>query len=154
MKFIVVSDKTIERAIVENSILGDMKSEKQLEKERLEKQEKERLEKERLEKENKNKNNDNVGAQGGTSWRMRLYRTVDGSRTDLPAIADYVNLQGDNGDTHYPCTSQIDSPGTTNAVTYTVSGERRSGSGNMYFNHQGGHSDEAESNIVLMEVSA
>ena len=22
----------------------------------------------------------------------------------------------------------------------------------MYFNHQGGHSDEAESNIVLMEV--
>ena len=95
-----------------------------------------------------------VGAQGGTSWRMRLYRTVGGSRTNLPAIADYVNLQGDNGDTHYPCTSQIESPGTTNAVTYTVSGERRSGSGNMYFNHQGGHSDEAESNIVLMEVSA
>ena len=59
-----------------------------------------------------------------------------------------------NGDTHYPCTSQIDSPSTTNAVTYTVSGERRSGSGNMYFNHQGGHSDEAESNIVLLEVSA
>ena len=95
-----------------------------------------------------------VGAQGGTSLRMRLYRTVGGSRTNLPAIADYVNLQGDNGDTHYPCTSQIDSPATTSAVTYTVSGERRSGSGNMYFNHQGGHSDEAESNIVLMEVSA
>ena len=95
-----------------------------------------------------------VGAQSGTAWRMRLYRTVGGSRTNLPAIADYVNLQGSNGDTHYPCTSQIDSPATTNAVTYTVSGERRSGSGNMYFNHQGGHSDEAESNIVLMEVSA
>ena len=41
MKFVVVSDKTIERAIVENSMLGDMKSEKQLEKERLEKLEKE-----------------------------------------------------------------------------------------------------------------
>ena len=95
-----------------------------------------------------------VGAQSGTVWRMRLYRTVGGSRTDLPAIADYVNLQGNNGDTHYPCTSQIDSPSTTNAVTYTVSGERRSGSGTAYFNHQGGHSDEAESNIVLMEVSA
>ena len=95
-----------------------------------------------------------VGAQSGTVWRMRLYRTVGGSRTDLPAIADYVNLQGSNGDTHYPCTSQIDSPSTTNAVTYTVSGERRSGSGTAYFNHQGGHSDEAESNIVLMEVSA
>ena len=95
-----------------------------------------------------------VGAQSGTVWRMRLYRTVGGSRTDLPAIADYVNLQGSNGDTHYPCTSQIDSPATTNAVTYTVSGERRSGSGTAYFNHQGGHSDEAESNIVLMEVSA
>ena len=69
MKFVVVSDKTIERAIVENSILGDMKSDKQLEKERLEKErlEKERLEKERLEKENKNKNNDNVGAQGAQS---------------------------------------------------------------------------------------
>ena len=95
-----------------------------------------------------------VGAQSGTVWRMRLYRTVGGSRTDLPAIADYVNLQGSNGDTHYPCTSQIDSPATTNAVTYTVSGERRSGSGTAYFNHQGGHSDEAESNIVLMEGSA
>ena len=95
-----------------------------------------------------------VGAQSGTVWRMRIYRTVGGSRTDLPAIADYVNLQGSNGDTHYPCTSQIDSPATTNAVTYTVSGERRSGSGTAYFNHQGGHSDEAESNIVLMEVSA
>ena len=94
-----------------------------------------------------------VGAQGGTSLRMRLYRTVGGSRTNLPAIADYVNLQGDNGDTHYPCTSQIDSPATTNAVTYTVSGTRWSGSGTCYFNHQGGHSDEAESNIVLMEVS-
>jgi len=69
MKFVVVSDKTIERAIVEGSILGDMKSETQLEKERLEKLEKERLEKERLEKENKNKNNDNVnlGAQGPQS---------------------------------------------------------------------------------------
>ena len=95
-----------------------------------------------------------VGAQSGTAWRMRIYRTVGGSRTNLPAIAEYVNLQGSNGDTHYPCTSQIDSPATTRAVTYTVSGERRSGSGNMYFNHQGGHSDEAESNIVLMEVSA
>ena len=29
-----------------------------------------------------------VGAQSGTVWRMRLYRTVGGSRTDLPAIAD------------------------------------------------------------------
>ena len=95
-----------------------------------------------------------VGAQSGTVWRLRIYRTVGGYRTDLPAIADYVNLQGSNGDTHYPCTSQIDSPSTTNAVTYTVSGERRSGSGTAYFNHQGGHSDEAESNIVLMEVSA
>ena len=94
-----------------------------------------------------------VGAQGGTWWRMRLYKTIGGTKTYLPAIADYVNLQGDNGDTHYPCTSQIDSPATTNAVTYTVSGTRWSGSGTCYFNHQGGHSDEAESNIVLMEVS-
>jgi hypothetical protein len=69
MKFVVVSDKTIERAIVESSILGDMKSDKQKEKEKLEKErlEKERLEKERLEKENNNKSNDNVGAQGGTN---------------------------------------------------------------------------------------
>ena len=67
MKFKVVSDKTIERAIVESSILGDMKSDKQKKEE--EKLEKERLEKERLEKINKDKNNDNVnvGAQGGTN---------------------------------------------------------------------------------------
>ena len=95
-----------------------------------------------------------AGAAASTSWRMRLYRTISGSRTDLPAIADYVNLQGNNGDTHYPCTAQTDSPATTSAVTYTVSGTRRSGSGTMYFNHQGGTADEAESNIVLMEISA
>ena len=95
-----------------------------------------------------------VGANSGTWWRMRLYKTIGGTKTYLPAIADYVNLQGNNGDTHYPCTSQIDSPGTTNSITYTVSGTRWSGSGTCFFNHQGGHSDEAESNIVLMEVSA
>ena len=81
MKFVVVSDKTIERAIVENSMLGDMKSEKQLEKERLEKLEKERLEKERLEKENKNKNNDNVGAQGGTNGAQGGTNGTQGSQS-------------------------------------------------------------------------
>ena len=38
MKFVVVSDKTIEKALVESSILGDMKSEKEIE---LEKKKKE-----------------------------------------------------------------------------------------------------------------
>ena len=80
MKFVVVSDKTIERAIVENSMLGDMKSEKQLEKERLEKLEKERLEKERLEKEN-NKSNDNVGAQGGTNGAQGGTNGTQGSQS-------------------------------------------------------------------------
>ena len=90
MKFIVVSDKTIERAIVENSILGDMKSEKQLEKERLEKLEKERLEKERLEKENKNKNNDNVGAQGTANGAQGVQNnTVKKNEIDLDAISKY-----------------------------------------------------------------
>ena len=81
MKFVVVSDKTIERAIVESSILGDMKSEKQLEKERLDKLEKERLEKERLEKENNNKSNDNVGAQGGTNGAQGGTNGTQGSQS-------------------------------------------------------------------------
>ena len=72
-----------------------------------------------------------VGDQGGTWWRMRLYKTIGGTKTYLPAIADYVNLQGDNGDTHYPCTSQIDSPAYHKFCVLIISGTRWSGSGNL-----------------------
>ena len=57
MKFVVVSNKTIERAIVENSILGDMKSDKEKE---LEKKQKDELEKKKKEELDKKTNNDNV----------------------------------------------------------------------------------------------
>ena len=43
---------------------------------------------------------------------------------------------------------------TTNTITYTISGIRRDGSGLCYWSHQNGLSDESESNLVLMEVSA
>ena len=56
MKFVVVSNKTIERAIIESSILGDMKSDKEIE---LEKKKKEEEIKKKEEEKNKN-NNDKV----------------------------------------------------------------------------------------------
>ena len=53
MKFVVVSDKTIERALVESSILDNMKSEKEKE---LEKKQKNEI----IDNEKKKKDNDNV----------------------------------------------------------------------------------------------
>ena len=107
MKFVVVSDKTIERAIVENSMLGDMKSEKQLEKERLEKLEKERLEKERLEKEN-NKSNDNVGAQGGTNGAQGGTNGTQGSQsTNTIKNNNNVGAQGGTNGAQGPQTNTV-----------------------------------------------
>ena len=56
MKFIVVSDKTIEKALVESSILGDMKSEKEIELEKKKKEEELKKKKEEELKKNNEKN--------------------------------------------------------------------------------------------------
>lgn len=94
-----------------------------------------------------------VGSQSSTFWQMRIRRNQP-STTYLPAVADYCGIEGDNGDLGYPCKIQLDSPATTNTITYTISGIRRQGSGTCYWSHQNGLSDESESRIVLMEVSA
>ena len=56
MKFVVVSDKTIEKALVESSILGDMKSEKEIELEKKKKEEELKKKKEEELKKNNEKN--------------------------------------------------------------------------------------------------
>ena len=94
-----------------------------------------------------------VGSQTSTHWQMRIRRNQP-STTYLPAVADYCGIDGNNGDLGYPCKIQLDSPATTNTITYTISGIRKDGSGTCYWSHQNGASDESESNLVLMEVSA
>ena len=95
-----------------------------------------------------------VGSSGsGTYWQMRIRRNQP-STTYLPAVADYCGIDGDNGDLGYPCKIQLDSPATTNTITYTLSGLRKSGSTVCYYSHQNGLSDESESRMVLMEISA
>ena len=86
-------------------------------------------------------------------WQMRIRRNQP-STTYLPAVADYCGIDGNNGDLGYPCKIQLDSPATTNTITYTISGARKSGSGICYWSHQNSLSDESESRMVLMEVSA
>jgi hypothetical protein len=49
----------------------------------------------------------------------------------------------------------LDSPATTSAVTYTLTGTRTGGSNNCYFNHMdsSGVGSQAGSSMTLMEVS-
>ncbi len=94
-----------------------------------------------------------AGAASSTFWQMRIRRNQPSS-TYLAAVADYIGIDFSNGDAGYPCKILLDSPGTTSEITYTISGLRKSGSGICWWSHQNSGSDESESNMVLMEVSA
>ena len=54
-----------------------------------------------------------------------------------------------------PSGMYLDSPATTSAVTYTLTGTRTNGSDNCYFNHMNstGTGSQAGSSMTLMEVS-
>ena len=87
-----------------------------------------------------------------TFWRMRIKR--DGSL--LRGVASYIGGYGDDsGNEDYPSCSFLDSPGTTNAITYTLQGNRVSGSANCYFNHNdgSGSNSQAQSSMTLMEIA-
>ena len=90
----------------------------------------------------------------GTFWQMRIKR--DGSL--LRGIASYIGLakgSGGAGEESYPNCMFLDSPGTTNAVSYTLHGDRSSGSANCYFNHQNstGSNSQGGSSMTLMEIA-
>ena len=87
-----------------------------------------------------------------TFWRMRIKK--DGSL--LRGVASYIGGYGrDSGAEEYPSCSFLDSPGTTNAITYTLHGTRVSGSANCYFNHNdsSGSNSQAQSSMTLMEIA-
>ena len=87
-----------------------------------------------------------------TFWRMRIKR--DGSL--LRGVASYIGGYGrDSGAEEYPSCSFLDSPGTTNAITYTLHGDRVSGSANCYFNHNDGSgtNSQCQSSMTLMEIA-
>ena len=87
-----------------------------------------------------------------TFWRMRIKK--DGSL--LRGVASYIGGYGDDsGNEDYPNCSFLDSPGTTNAITYTLHGDRVSGSANCYFNHSDGRgsNSQAQSSMTLMEIA-
>ena len=88
----------------------------------------------------------------GTFWQMRIKR--DGSL--LRGIASYIGGYGkESGTEDYPNCSFLDSPGTTNAVSYTLHGDRSSGSANCYFNHHNstGSNSQGGSSMTLMEIA-
>ena len=87
-----------------------------------------------------------------TFWQMRIKR--DGSL--LRGVGSYIGGYGDgSGNEDYPNCSFLDSPGTTNAITYTLHGDRVSGSANCYFNHHNGSgsNSQAQSSMTLMEIA-
>ena len=89
-----------------------------------------------------------------TYWRMRIKR--DGSL--IRGVASYIGLAegaGGAGAEDYPSCMFLDSPGTTNAVSYTLHGDRMSGGANCYFNHHNGTgtNSQASSSMTLMEIA-
>ena len=100
--------------------------------------------------------NVNCGGVGSrdtsTWWKLRLKR--DGSL--IRGIASYIGGYGSqSGKEDYPNFSFLDSPGTTNAITYTLVGDKSSGGANCYFNHHdsSGTNSQAQSSITLMEIA-
>ncbi len=93
-----------------------------------------------------------VGSRGtGTSLSLRIKR----DSTRIWAIGNYIGYGVGGGVEVMPSGMYLDSPGTTSAVTYTLTGTRTNGSDNCYFNHMNssGVGSQAGSSMTLMEVS-
>ena len=93
-----------------------------------------------------------VGTRG-TSTRISLRIKRDSTR--IWAIGNYVGNNLSSGSETQPSGMYLDSPATTSAVTYTLTGTRLGGSDNCYFNHMdsSGVGSQAGSSMTLMEVS-
>ena len=93
-----------------------------------------------------------VGSRGtGTSFSLRIKR----GSTRIWAIGNYGGYATGSGVEAYPSAMYLDSPATTSAVIYTLTGTRTSGGDNCYFNHMNssGVGSQAGSSMTLMEVS-
>ena len=93
-----------------------------------------------------------VGSRGtGTSFSLRIKR----DSTRIWAIGNYIGYNVGGGVEVMPSGMYLDSPATTSAVTYTLTGTRTGGSDNCYFNHMDstGVGSQAGSSMTLMEVS-
>ena len=93
-----------------------------------------------------------VGTRGtGTRISLRIKR----DSTRIWAIGNYVGNNLSSGSETHPSGMYLDSPATTSAVTYTLTGTRLNGSDNCYFNHMdsSGVGSQAGSSMTLMEVS-
>ena len=93
-----------------------------------------------------------VGTRGtGTRLSLRIKR----DSTRIWAIGNYVGNNLSSGSETQPSGMYLDSPATTSAVTYTLTGTRLGGSDNCYFNHMDstGVGSQAGSSMTLMEVS-
>ena len=92
-----------------------------------------------------------VGTRGtGTRISLRIKR----DSTRIWAIGNYVGNNLSSGSETQPSGMYLDSPATTSAVTYTLTGTRTNGSDNCYFNHMDstGVGSQAGSSMTLMEV--
>ena len=92
-----------------------------------------------------------VGTRGtGTSFSLRIKR----DSTHIWAIGNYGGYATGSGAEAYPSGMYLDSPATTSAVTYTLTGTRLGGGDNCYFNHMdsSGVGSQAGSSMTLMEV--
>ena len=110
MKFIVVSDKTIEKALVESSILGDMKSEKEIE---LEKKKKEEELKKKKEEELKKNNEKNDAVT--TNNNKKDENKVDTNKVDTNKV-DTNKVDTNKVDTNKVDTNKVD----TNKPEYKI----------------------------------
>ena len=92
-----------------------------------------------------------VGSRGtGTAFSLRIKR----DSTRIWAIGNYIGYAVGGGVEVMPSGMYLDSPSTTSAVTYTLTGTRTNGSDNCYFNHMNssGTGSQAGSSMTLMEV--
>ena len=88
-----------------------------------------------------------------TSTRLSLRIKRDSTR--IWAIGNYVGNNLSSGSETQPSGMYLDSPATTSAVTYTLTGTRTGGSNNCYFNHMDstGVGSQAGSSMTLMEIA-
>ena len=83
---------------------------------------------------------------GSTDWKCYYRR----GSTYINAIGTYIGINTSGPQPIGVSIADIDTPATTSAVTYTVYGNRRSGSGDCIFNYSDGSN---ASTITLMEIA-
>ena len=97
----------------------------------------------------------------GTTATMVVQRKIgSGSFTDILTFAEYAGSSGSGSDSQqevYPTLGYLDSPSTTDQITYKIQGFRQIGSANVAYHHNssGNHVSGIRNTatLVAMEVS-